>query len=192
VNSGGTLEVGQTGATGTLTVVSNLTLSGTTLMELDAATVTNDMLVVSNTVSYGGTLTVGSVGGFYAAGQKYKLFSAGTIAGSFTTVTLPTLTGSIYWTNKLLVDGTIEIIPLPKPAPTITFIGVLDGNLVIRGTNNNGVIQDVFYLLTHTNLGASLSNWTRITTNLFDASGNLNYTNGPAGDPNRFYIILMP
>ena len=55
VESGGTLSPG-VGGIGTLTVSNNLNLAGTTIMELNKATVTNDHVAVAGTVTYGGTL----------------------------------------------------------------------------------------------------------------------------------------
>jgi hypothetical protein len=49
------------------------------------------------------------------------------------------------------------------------------------------------YILTSTNLGLPLLQWTRLATNQFDNSGQLSFTNSI--DPNTaqaFYLLQLP
>src|SRR5207249_5810890 len=78
----------------------------------NGATVTNDQLLsLISPVNYGGTLTVTNIGpDALAAGDRFQLFKHTAYSGSFATITLPPLDPSLAWTNKLLVDGSIEVV----------------------------------------------------------------------------------
>ena len=116
VQSGGTLAPG-VNAIGTLTVNNTLTLSGTTQMEIakSGVTLTADKVAGITTVTYGGTLTVTSLGpNTLAAGDSFQLFSATTYSGSFSNFVLPTLPAGLAWrTSGLAIDGRISVGSLP-------------------------------------------------------------------------------
>ena len=107
--SGSTLTVGGPGTNtiGTLTVTNNLVLQAgsTNLMEVSkvGTSPVNDQVVATN-VTYGGTLKVTGVGGAFAAGDTFKLFSAGSYGGSFSTISLPVGTtwdtSNLAWTAR--------------------------------------------------------------------------------------------
>jgi autotransporter-associated beta strand protein len=121
VQAGAALQPGVS-AIGKLTVNSTLSLAGNTTMEISKTSGTNDAVVGISTVTYGGTLTVNNLGGTLAAGDKYVLFSAAERLGSFTTVNLPALTSGLVWTNKLAVDGSIQVMSTVNTSRTnITF-----------------------------------------------------------------------
>ncbi len=129
--SGATLSPGF--SIGTLTVSGTLTFlaNSTNLMELDAASHTNDLLTGLTSVSYGGRLLVTNLSGSFAAGDSFKLFNAGSYSGSFASITLPALTGGLAWTNKLAVDGTIAVISPVNTTPTNIMMQVSGGNLIL-------------------------------------------------------------
>ena len=98
---------------GVLTVTNAITLGGSLLMELNNSlvTATNDRLVAA-TINYGGTLTVTNVGPALAAGQSFLLFS-GARSATFAAVNLPTNgpnSLAYTWTNKLNLDGSIQVL----------------------------------------------------------------------------------
>ncbi len=113
---------------GVLTVTNAITLGGTVLMELNNSlvTATNDRIVAA-AISYGGTLTVTNVGPALAVGQSFQLFS-GPRNGAFAAVNLPTNGANSLaytWTNKLSVDGSIQVLTVTggvntNPPPIIT------------------------------------------------------------------------
>ncbi|MEI9960434.1 MAG: hypothetical protein WDM76_04660 [Limisphaerales bacterium] len=76
VQSGGFLEPGTGGSNiGTLIVNGNLTLAGTTAMQLNrTGPPSNDLLVVIGALAFGGTLTVSNTGLALLAGDQFKLF----------------------------------------------------------------------------------------------------------------------
>jgi len=157
--------------------------------------VASDQINCTNTITYGGSLIVTNVlNGSLAAGQSYRLFRAGTYAGAFSSVILPTnsLPANSYWTNTLPVNGTIAIVSTVIPHPVVTSITLNGLNATINATN--GSAGATFYVLSSTNVTLPLSNWTVLATNAFDVNGNIvNYTvtNGVSG-PQRFYILQVP
>jgi autotransporter-associated beta strand protein len=108
VNSGGTLSPGV--GIGTLTFGNTLTLSGTTSMQINKTAGTADKIVMSSgTVTLGGTLNVTNLAGTLANGDSFDLMD-GSIAGSFTTLNLPTPPLGLQWnTSQLVVNGNISV-----------------------------------------------------------------------------------
>jgi autotransporter-associated beta strand protein len=112
VASGGTLAPGA--SIGTLTFGSSLALSGATTMEIDRGAVPNaDKIVMSSgTVTLGGTLNVSNIGGSLLAGDTFDLID-GTIAGSFSSINLPSLPTGLLWDTSQLGaggNGTIKVV----------------------------------------------------------------------------------
>jgi len=60
-------------------------------------------------------------------GDSFKLFNASSYANSFSSVTLPVLTGNYYWTNKLAVDGTIAVVSPVNTMPA-NIVGTVVSN----------------------------------------------------------------
>lgn len=92
---------------------------GAVVMQLSksGATLTNDELQVTGTLTYGGSLNVTHLGpAALAAGDRFQLFKASAYAGAFTSVTLPPLLPPLSWKNNLLVDGSIEVSAPPAIA----------------------------------------------------------------------------
>jgi fibronectin-binding autotransporter adhesin len=122
VVGGGTLSPGATFAPGTnigtLTVSSNLSLGGNCVMEINPTTATNDKVVGINAATYGGTLSLVNVGGPFAVGNTFTLFSAATYGGSFSSVTSQTPGQFVTWnTNNLVVDGSITVASVTSSTP---------------------------------------------------------------------------
>jgi hypothetical protein len=82
------------------------------------------------------------------------------------------------------------MVMLPRP-PVMGAFSISVGNPVFSGTG--GIPNATLYLLGSTNLSLPASNWTRLLTNQFDASGNFNFTN-PLGvnPPQSFYLLQLP
>jgi autotransporter-associated beta strand protein len=179
--------------TGSLTVSSNATLQGTTLLKLNAAASTNDQLGAF-AITYGGSLTVTNFSGAITNGQTFQLFVASNgiyNAGSFASVTLPTAAG-LTWTNNLAVNGSITAgVASSQPAqPFITGVQLSGNSLVISGTN--GTAGQMFEVLSSTDLTVPLTNWTSISTNTF-TTGNFSVTNTVDTTlPRNFFILRVP
>jgi autotransporter-associated beta strand protein len=127
--SGATISSGF--SLGTLAVSGTLTLQAgsTNVMELNAATHTNDLITGLTSVNYGGRLVLTNLAGSLINGDTFKLFSAGSYNNAFSNIAFPALSGNLFWTNKLAVDGTIAVISPVNITPTNLTFSVSDGNL---------------------------------------------------------------
>jgi autotransporter-associated beta strand protein len=109
--SGATVAPGA--SIGTLTFDDNLTLSGITSMEINKTAATADKIVMSSgTVTLGGNLTVVNLAGTLALNDTFDLFD-GTIAGGFTSFSLPSPPAGLAWDTSQLVpggNGTIKVV----------------------------------------------------------------------------------
>ena len=108
----GTLAPGYTNI-GTLTVSNTLNLAGNALMRTskNGGVLTNDVAFISGALTEGGSLIVTNIGtNAFAAGDRFKLFTAGSYTGSFTNLTLPALNPGLQWyTNTLAASGAIAV-----------------------------------------------------------------------------------
>jgi regulation of enolase protein 1 (concanavalin A-like superfamily) len=134
VQSGGALTPG-VGGIGTLTINNTLSLAGTTAMEISnsGGTLTSDRISGVSTLAYGGALVVTNVGpSALAAGNSFTLFSASTRTGSFSSITLPSLSAGLAWnTSQLSVNGTISVtgtLPSGWTGADIGSVGVAGGS----------------------------------------------------------------
>ena len=167
IQNGGTLAPGSSGVS-VLTISNNLTLNSgsATILQINRSAGTNDALTGLNTVTFAGTLLVTNLGGTFAAGDTFKLFSAANYAGIFSSVTLPALSLGLAWTNQLATRGTIAVYStIPATPPTLFFSPTNGSSLVISWpTNYVG-----YYLQCQT---GSLT--VGLTTNWFPVAGGSN------------------
>ncbi len=96
---------------GALTISNALSLAGVTVMELNAAAGTNDLVRGLTSVIYGGTLTLSNVAGTLTASKAFKLFSANSYSGAFASLTPASPGQDLAWnTNTLATDGTLRLV----------------------------------------------------------------------------------
>ena len=183
---------------GTLSVISNVTLQGVTMMKISAAG-GNDQIDAAG-ITYGGTLIVTNFSGVVTNGQSFQLFIATNgnySAGTFSSVILPSATGptwaqtasTLTWTDTLTVNGKITaVITLVQPVITgISLSGTGVNNLGISGTNGSPGYNLV--LLNSTNVALPLNQWTPMLTNPLTA-GNISVTaTVNTNAPQNFYIL---
>lgn len=191
IQSGGTLSPGN--SVGTLTFSNSLTLTSgcTNIFEISKLPLTNDVAKISGTLANGGLLIVTNIGVVtLAAGDSYQLFNAASYTGTFSSVQLPPLPFGLVWnTNSLDTAGTISVVL--ATTPVIGSISISSGGLVFSGVG--GVGGGNYYLLAATNLALPQTNWTRLVTNQFDASGNFNFTNPMnINSAQSFYLLQLP
>jgi hypothetical protein len=156
-------------------------------MQLQDSPLTNDAVNVIGTFTAAGTLNVANGSGTnFAAGESFKLFSAGNYAGSFASLVLPPLTSNLVWnTNYLITAGSLSVAVYQPPV--IGALAVSGSNLVISGSG--GIGGWTYYVLTATNL--SVPHWTPVVTNQFDANGNFNFTNVINTRAAQTYFLLQ-
>ena len=192
IQSGGTLAVGN--SIGTLTISNSLVfqITGTNVSELNKTLGTNDLVRGLTAVTYNGILVVNNLSGTLAANDTFKLFDAGTYTGSFASSNLPALGTGLSWdTSGLTINGTLKVTGTTTASPQIGSVSLSGSNLILTGTG--GTAGADYYVLTSTNVAQPLAGWTSIATNQFITGGNFNFTNAvdPA-KPARFYILKVP
>ena len=113
IQAGGTLAPGS-GGVGTLTAGDDVTLGGTTVAELSAATA-DKLSATGSTIALGGTLNVTNIGGLtLVGGTVFDLFD-GTLTGSFATINLPG--DASHWNTAQLAEGGNGTLTFNNNAP---------------------------------------------------------------------------
>ena len=189
VASGATLLPGTTSVIGILNINNSLTLSNgaTALMKISLdGGANNDMVNGLSSVNYGGALVVTNVGATsLAAGGSFQLFSAGSHAGNFSSVTvLPAGSGTFNPATGILT------IP-PTASPTVNPPVVSGGNLILTGSG--GSAGAGYTWLSTTNLITPMVSWITNTTGTFSGTGS--FSNGIPVNNNeqaRFFRLRTP
>ena len=213
----GTLSVGNAGeaagATFTLTNKNGLSINSGAAMSVGllsgagagdnthnpaAADLLNAQCSVS--LNSGSILTIANPKGLtaWAGGDKWKIVNwLSSPTGTFTTLNLPALGGSLVWdTSQLYTSGVIAVVAT-APTRSAQILGVTGSgtNLVINGTNNNIPNTSFHYaVLSSTNAALPMTIWTVLSTNPFSANGTFNYTSAiaPAKPAMFFEIKAVP
>lgn len=182
---------------GTLKVTGALTLAANSVvnMELNHTNAqTSDQIDVTNAITInGGTLNVTNLGPDLVTGDVFHLFNKARVGTGFTTVNLPVSnalnTIEYVWTNKLAINGTIELLSGASavnlnPPPLVS--SVSGGTLYLSWPTNAG-----WTLQWQTNnLGTGLSNnWVNVP-----GTEAVTATNFPvdATRPTVFYRLTYP
>ena len=183
VQANGTISPGNN-TTRNLTFGGNLSLSGVCLMELNKDSgLTNDMITVSGTLTYGGQLTVVVTGSTPpVVNDTFKLFNFGSTPGGSFTFNFPA--GYSFDTTQLAVDGTIRVTAVPsvRPHPVFTSVSTSGSSVILSGTNAVGT----YVLYSSTNVALPAANWTPAATNTFN--GNFSFTN-TMNAAQKFYLL---
>ena len=190
VNSGGTLAPGS-GGVGALTINNSLTLANGARLAFDlGATAASDKIIVSGALALGGTLRVTNATGF-SAGTYLLISYGGALTGTAPTLgSMPAgYTGSINMNTPGQVQLTVQLAPLTPP--TIRSITVSGDSVFVSGTG--GPPNGIYYVVTATNVGLPMANWTPASTNQFDAAGAFTFTNVlDPNTPQRFFRLSLP
>ena len=187
VQAGATLAPGA--ALGTMNIGGDLTLAGDLAIEVNRSiSPSNDLVNVTGTLANSGVgvINVSNLGPALQAGDKFKLFNKPVTGGATLTIAGG---GTVVWTNKLELDGSIEVIS--APLPRIVTSGVTGNDFVFSGTN--GVPSGTYQVLSSTNVATPLAGWTQISSGNFDGSGNFSVTNAiNVNEPQRYYLLQLP
>jgi hypothetical protein len=174
--------------------VTNATLAGSLKMTLNkGGTPSSSVLTVTGSapLTYGGTLTVTSLGNALEAGDTFTLFSANGYAGSFAATNLPALSSSLVWDlSELAVNGTISVGQVPPTPPTILGQQLNgDGTFQLTFSGPDG---QSYKVLTSGDASAPLAGWTVLTNGQFGASPATFTDPDSTNLPARFYRIVSP
>jgi autotransporter-associated beta strand protein len=185
MNSGATLAPGN--PVGTLTFSNNLTLAAGSVQNFELGT-TSDRVNVSGALTLGGTVNVTNVAGFGAG--TYTLFTAASLSGALTLGSAPI--GYNYALTNTPTAVQLVVVSTNTVPPVFSGAGTFSGNnLVFAGSN--GTPLGNYFVLTSTNVTLPASNWTRLLTNQFDASGNFNFTGAVSTNVlDNFYRLQLP
>ena len=160
-------------------------------MKLNRLNTSNsDILAVTNSIVYGGTLVVTNAGTNLQVGDSFQIFRSGSYSGSFSAVSLPDY---YTWNTNLLASSGIisshgRHINSKPVISHVNFSTLNSSNITLNVTN--GLSGGPFSVFTSTNLALPLSNWTIVTNGTFlgDGSTNLNIQLNPHL-PQSFYLI---
>ena len=161
------------------------------MLQLSKAPASNEVVQVATTLTYGGTLALTNVSLTpLAAGDTFRLFSAATYSGAFTSLS-PAIPGlNLAWNTNSLSSGIVGVVTSPTPLPKVSLIAIQTTNLILNVTN--GVPNWPGCLLAATNLAIPATNWTRLATNVFDTGGGLRFTNPyTANSAQMFYRVQL-
>jgi autotransporter-associated beta strand protein len=126
---------------GTLAVYNSLTLQGTTVMEIgrNGGSRVADSVAGINTVTYGGALIVTNIGTSpLQVGDTFQLFAATNYAGEFPSISYP---DGYTFTNRLSLDGTIQVLTSPFVSPPTLSYAVSGGNWVFSWPGSGFKLQ---------------------------------------------------
>lgn len=150
LTSAGTIAPGLATSAGSITVTGNVTLQSTAHLAFDLGGLVRktgyDFFNVSGALTLGGSLDVALLGGFAPqAGNTFDLFDSASVAGSFSALNLPVLTGGLSWNTTLLpTTGVISVAGLTVAPTTYTLAASAStatihkgGSATITGTITN-------------------------------------------------------
>jgi hypothetical protein len=135
------------------------------------------------------TITIDSVANVTGPTTIHLLSYSGTDPfGGFTLAPLPT-----GFVGKLVDNtGSIDMNVTVAVPPTILGITFNNGQIIINGTNNNDGSGGTYHVLTTTNIGIPLMNWTVLGGASFDGNGGFSFTNSAATNIHQFYLLTIP
>ncbi|MGN6555919.1 MAG: beta strand repeat-containing protein [Verrucomicrobiota bacterium] len=169
---------------GTLNFANNLTLAGSTVMELNRSAAQNADLIAAGAINFGGVLTVTNVGVDLQGGDVFNLFD-GPISGTFAATNLPALSSTnLSWDLSLLQSqGVIKVASNVAPQPTILPPTLSGTNLTVQVASEAG-----FNYVLQATPALSPATWTDIQTNAGGGTLTFSIPVTP-GNPQRFFRI---
>ena len=175
----GTVSGGGIAPAGVLTVNGDLGLSGVSSFRVNKTAGTNDQLVVSGTLTYGGTLYATNIAGTLSLGNTFTLISAGASQGTFTQVAGRPGIGKVW----AFTNGVLSVVAM-STTPTNLTLKASKGNLVVTWpADHTGWRLQSQTNTTSTGLG---TNWVDVPN-----STNVNSITIPIGAANAAMFYRM-
>ncbi len=190
VQSGGTLAAGDAGV-GALTISNTLTLAAgsTTTLAINrtAGTGTYGNVAGLTAATFGGTLTVTSLGGAFQAGDSFQLFSSGG-TGNFAATNLPVIS-PLKW-NWNPAAGTLSVVSPVSTVPT-NIVAVVNGSQLNLAWPADHLGWRLLVQTNHLAAGisANTNDWTTVS-----GSAATNQVTLPIDTtkPTEFYRLVYP
>jgi fibronectin-binding autotransporter adhesin len=184
VSAGGTLSPGAAGI-GTLTINSNLTLAGTTYIEVNKSTSASDQVLVLTTVNYGGTLFATNLSGTLNLGDNFTVFSTPAHTGNFAAITGSPGVGKAWSFNP--TNGVLSVVTGIASNPTNLTATVSGRTLTLTWPSDHvGWILQAQTNSLSAGLGA---NWFDVAGS---AAGNTNVITINPASPTVFFRLRHP
>ena len=191
----GNLGAGDPGTNiGTLTTYNDLTLQGNATLRINktGGTTKQDNVTVSGNVTYGGVLTVTNITSdstVITTNDTFQIFNvSGSSSGNFTNIVGSPGAGLGYSFNP--TNGVLSVVAAPLSGLKFTASPVISGTSLKISATYSGA--GTVYLLTSTNLAASLNTWTPVWTNVLSGGGSFTTNLPNAVNPaskQQFYIL---
>jgi hypothetical protein len=189
--SGSTIYPGNYLSIGRLVLSSSPSLGAVLIMDIskNGTTLTNDQIQVAAPLTYAGYLSVEKLGPTpLANGDSFKLFDASSYAGVFSTFYLPTLPAGLMWTNQLLINGSIAVVPATQPK--ISNVTRSGPDLIMNVTGGHPGYEATLW--TATNAALPMASWQDFGLHRFDWMGNLNITRAiNSAEPQRYFRVMV-
>jgi autotransporter-associated beta strand protein len=185
VNAGGNLAPGA--SIGSLAIGGDLTLEGNLIVEVNkSVSPSNDVVTVAGTLTNAGTGTVvvTNLGPALAAGDRFQIFNQAVVNGQALSVVS---SGGEVWTNKLAVDGSIEVLSAGTPAVPATNLTIQTAGPASYHLGAMGAANSAYDVYASTNLALPMSSWWLIGTTNSDAGGVIQFLDSQATNSQRFY-----
>jgi autotransporter-associated beta strand protein len=123
----GTVSGGGVAPAGVLTFNGDLGLTGVSSFRVNKTAGTNDQLVVSGTVTYGGTLYATNISGALSIGNTFTLVSAGASQGNFSQVAGRPGIGKVW----AFTNGVLSVVAMSTTPTNLTLKAAGKGNVVV-------------------------------------------------------------
>jgi fibronectin-binding autotransporter adhesin len=186
VNAGGILSPGS--SLGTLTLNSDLILAGDLFIEVNKSlSPSNDVVTVAGTLTNAGIgmVTVTNIGAnALAVGDSFQIFNKGVSNGQALTVVS---SGSVIWTNKLAVDGSIAVLSAPAPKVPATNLTIVAAGPISFSLGGLGATNSAYKVYASTNVTTPMTNWWQIGITNSNAGGVIQFLDPQATNTQRFY-----
>lgn len=171
---------------GTLTINGDVVLDGITTIQVNKAAGTKDQLVVSGSLTYGGTLYATNLGGDLNVGDSFTIVSAGSSSGNFTSVVGYIAPGKAWsFSNGVLsvIEG--SSVNTDPTSLTSKFIG---GNSLVLSWPSDHIGWHLQVQKTTLDKGLG-TNWVDVpnTTTINSITNAIDLSNGAV-----FYRIVYP
>jgi autotransporter-associated beta strand protein len=188
VGSGGTLLLGN--PVGPLTINNSLVLlpGSITSVSIYPGSAGSAAVQGLSSITYGGTLLVQNLAGALSVGQTFSIFGSAAAGGSFSQIKPPPGPGLAWQFDA--ATGQITVVPAAFQ-PVFFSINMAGKNLTVQVIGGPPGLNG--HLISTTDLGLPMTEWTQVSENVFDGSGGFTSTIDTSADAasQRYFAVLV-